>query len=76
MYGDDDFMERAWEDYHRQLNNRWWCKLARRVAFSRWRRAVLWVAQWKLPRDWNERLGDALYPDDCLITFAPAGASR
>lgn len=55
------------------------CRLLRRVAFSRWRRALLYLnlrapargcrasgLRWLARRLdwWGDRVGDALYPDD------------
>ena len=38
------------------------------LAFTRCRRFLLWLYDY-LPEKAQENLGDALYPDDCQITF-------
>jgi len=38
------------------------------LAFTRFRRLLLWIYDY-LPGKAQEKLGDALYPDDCVISF-------
>jgi hypothetical protein len=73
----DRWYEQYKADEDRRLNGHFPWTLARRAAFSRWRRAVLHLSfgigflarrRW-LPYAWHDRMLDALYPDDCVITF-------
>jgi hypothetical protein len=87
---DKHWMDIAYDDYKREedqrLNGHFPWTFVQRVAFSRWRRAVLHMSVTMdrvtkyLPtrrlrmvwRHWCERMNDALYPDDCLVAFAAA----
>jgi hypothetical protein len=73
--------DRMYDDYKREeyqrLNGGLACRVMRRVAFSRWRNVLLWFAfKPFISEHWQDRIVDALYPDDAVVTFPVAEARQ